>query len=171
VPITAEVARSNPAHGQLYSLQYFVIKFVSDLLTPLSTIFQLYRGCQFYWWSKPEDPEKTTNLSQVTDKLYHKILRLSLKFNLYRTAVYSGFVIDRIHCIWLKLSYGMWPWSYGSRIYNYLCNRPPTDPGSFKLTDISYRLRFSFVSFACIIRSFAFRSCNWFVRFVYHSSV
>ena len=36
-------------------------------LTPLSTIFQLFRGCQFYWWKKPEDPEKTNSLSQVTD--------------------------------------------------------------------------------------------------------
>jgi len=36
-------------------------------LTPLSTILQLYRGCQFYWWGIPDYPEKAIALSQVTD--------------------------------------------------------------------------------------------------------
>ena len=51
-----------------------------------------------------------------------------------------------------------------------------TDPGSFNFTNISYRLHFSFVSLRgsfvrsfFVFRSFAFRACNLFVRFVYRS--
>ena len=31
-------------------------------------------GGQFKWWRKPEYLEKTIDLPQVTDKLYHKML-------------------------------------------------------------------------------------------------
>jgi hypothetical protein len=31
VPITTKVMSSNPVHGEVYSIQHYVIKFVSDL--------------------------------------------------------------------------------------------------------------------------------------------
>ena len=45
MPITTKVVSSNPAHGKVYSLQHYMIKFVSDLRqvgdspgTPVSSI-------------------------------------------------------------------------------------------------------------------------------------
>jgi hypothetical protein len=45
------------------------------ITTPLSLQYfcprTVYRGGQFYWWWKPQYPKKTTDLSQVTNKIYH----------------------------------------------------------------------------------------------------
>ena len=55
-------------------------------LTPPSTLFHLYHDSQFYWWRKPEFLEKTTDLSQVIDKLY-------IMLNGVRTHNFSGDIL------------------------------------------------------------------------------
>jgi hypothetical protein len=60
-------------------------------LTPLSRMFQLYRGGQFYWCRKPK---KTTDLPQVTDK--HNVVSSTSRLSEVRTHNVSG---DRLRVL------------------------------------------------------------------------
>jgi hypothetical protein len=96
VPVTTKVVSLNTVHGEVCSIQHYVIKFVSDLrqvdgflrspprMLTINTIFRLvgwfmvfnatFNNISDISWRSDllvEYAEKTTDLSQVTNKLYH----------------------------------------------------------------------------------------------------
>jgi hypothetical protein len=81
-----------------------VVLFVFRLwcLTSLWTIFQFYRGSQFYWWRKPEYPEKTTDhkMTYAVNAYHHDSCE---KEFLSARGVLDALLCD-IVCMWLAAS-------------------------------------------------------------------
>ena len=50
----------------------------------------LYCGSQFYWWGKPEDPEKTTGLSQITCQTLSHVVSSTPHLSGIRNHNFSG---------------------------------------------------------------------------------
>jgi len=57
-------SRSNDVHSHVLLLR---VRWLKRRWT-------IYGGCQIHRWKKPEYPEKTTDLPNGTDKLYHLML-------------------------------------------------------------------------------------------------
>ena len=66
---------------------------------PLSTMIQLYHGGHFYQWRKPEYPENTTNLWQVTSKLYQQTTEIAKQYHYTNLLYYRVYDIISSYCI------------------------------------------------------------------------
>ena len=81
-------------------------------LTPLSTIFQLYHGCQFYFWRKPDTLRKSLT------KVYHIMLYRLFEY----TLPWAGFkltIVSWPRCPMILVEFQCLNWSQTCFTYDF----------------------------------------------------
>ena len=108
VPTTTKVVSSNPAHGEVYLIQSYVIKFVSDVrqdgvfsgyfgflrvlrFSPGTSVFSGYAGFLRVLRFSPGTPVSSTN---KTD--YHVIIEILLKVALNTVTLTLRFLLNTV---------------------------------------------------------------------------
>ena len=89
--VLSHLYRVDTCSVRFFQQIHFILVYGLWCLTPLSTIFQLYRDGRFQWWWKPVYPVKTIDLSDITDKRFHIMLyRVHFAMNGVRNHNVSG---------------------------------------------------------------------------------
>ena len=100
VPITTNVVSSNPAHGEVYSLQYCVIKFVSDFR-------QFSPGISVSSTNKTDHHDITEILLKVAlNTITHHTHPISLKLYVSPTTEYN---FSALRFVFKKNKSKVWP--------------------------------------------------------------
>jgi len=88
VPITTKVVSSNPTHGEVYLIQHYVIKFVSDL--------RQVGGFLWVLWFHPMKLK-----TEILLKVALNTITLTVLWHLFKVYVYisNGVIVEMVVCL------------------------------------------------------------------------
>ena len=91
MPIIAKVVGSNPAHGEVYSMQHYVIKFVSDLRRSGFLRVQRVSSIQHYVIKFVSDLRRSMVFSGYTGRWFSPGTQVGSFLRVHRSVVFSGY--------------------------------------------------------------------------------
>ena len=103
MPITTKVVSSNPVHSEVYSIQHYVIKFISDLRL-VSSMNKTDRHAWYNWNSVESDLKQ--------HKPNHKPLCYSIEFLVYDLVFMISIIIWYLHVMIIQIDSQFYYWFF-----------------------------------------------------------